>query len=220
MNDELSEKKPSSVGKWVALIAGLLAVLGVVGFIGTISGAGFFGYRSILFGEGELYALNMGDTPLWVAVDGRERAEVPAGNAKVVDLVGGTSQVVVTDADEKTIATYEVTIDDSHAFLKLTDEGCVAVVDITPFYGGQQGGRLDFDAYLRNDARVWIPQSKNVVWPRKDFPPKLSGGQGKGLWFELVACELFEEPGFLDAYLATRVEQRMARALGKDAASK
>jgi len=195
-------------------VLAVAAIAAAVGAIGQFSGAGWFGYRTWLYGNGELYALNLGKAPLFVSVDGRERVEVPAENAKVVDLVGGTSEVVVSDATG-VVARYSVTIDDSHAFLKLTDDGCIAVVDITPFYGGKQRPMLDFEAYLRTDARVWIAQSKNVVWPRRDFPSKLQGGQGKGLWFEIVACELFEEPKFLDAYLATRIEQRMAAALGE-----
>ncbi len=140
---------------------------------------------------------------------------MPAENAQIVDLMGGTSHVVVTDAEETVVDEYDVTIDGSDAFLKLTDQGCLAVVNITPFYGGDATGPLDFEAYLRRDTRVWIPQSRNVVWPRKDFPSRLEGGEGKGLWFELVACELFEEPEFLDGYLTARIEQRMEKALGK-----
>lgn len=213
-------KSPSRLLKWAGILAALAVIALGVGVIGHISGAGWFGHRTWLYGDGELYALNMGDDPLWVAVDGRERKKVPPNGAQIFDLVGGTSIVEVTDEGSDVVDRYDVTVDDSHAFLKLTDEGCLAIVDITPFYGGQQGKRLDFDAFLRQDARVWIAGSKNVVWPRKDFPSKLSGGEGPGLWFELVACELFEEQDFLDAYLATRIEQRMASALGKDGAPK
>lgn len=216
----MSEELPrSSVGARVkralpfVLIASVILV--VVGFIGQLSGAGWFGYRSWLHGDGELYALNYSPAPLYLSVDGREKVEVPATNAKVVDLVGGTSHVEVFDAEGHAQDTYDVTIDDSDAFLKLTDDGCVAVVDITPFYGGKQKPKLDFVAFLKPDARLWIAQSRNVVWPRRDFPARLEGGKGKGLWFEIVACELFDEVPFLDAYLATRIEQRMAAALGK-----
>ena len=218
--EETTDTGRSTVVKWALIVGIFVVVAAAVGSIGHLSGAGFFGYRTFLYGEGELYALNMGAEPLWISVDGRERAEVPGHNAKVVDLVGGTSTVTVTNGAGEVIDTHHVTIDDSHAFLKLTDEGCVAVVDVTPFYGGQQRGMLDFEAFLRNPERVWIPHSQNDLWPRKEFPSKLAGGDGKGLWFEIVACELFDEPEFLDAYLATRVEQRMARALGKDSASK
>lgn len=193
-----------------------MGVVGLgVGWIGHLSGAGWFGYRSWLYGSGELYALNLSQEPLFISVDGQEKLEVPAENANIADLVGGTSIVEVYDPDGALLTTHTVTIDDSHAFLKLTDDGCIAVVDITPFYSGKQKPRLDFDAFLKPHVRVWIAQSKNVVWPRRDFPSRLEGGEGKGLWFEIVACELFDEVDFLDAYLATRIEQRMASALGK-----
>lgn len=216
MDTPSEETGPPS--KWPARIAvaiGVLVAIAGIGGIGQLSGAGWFGYRDWMYGPGELYALNMGDEPLWISVDGMERLEVPAQNAQIADLMGGTSHVVVTDTDEAVVDEYDITIDGSDAFLKLTDEGCLAVVDITPFYGGNASGALDFEAYLRRDARVWIPQSRNVVWPRKDFPSRLEGGQGKGLWFELVACDLFEEPKFLDGYLAARIEQRMEKALGR-----
>lgn len=216
MSEELPRSPLKTRLRRLAIALVLLSVVGVgVGYIGQISGAGWFGYRTWLYGGGELYALNLSDAPLFIQVDGREKLEVPAQNANVADLVGGTSRVDVFDADGKKLATHDVTIDDSHAFLKLTDDGCLAVVDITPFYGGKQKRRLDFDAFLKPNVRVWIAQSKNVVWPRRDFPSKLQGGEGKGLWFEIVACELFDEVDFLDAYLAARIEQRMAQALGK-----
>ncbi len=216
MSEELPT--PTLRARIVRAVAALIVlglVLSAIGAIGQLSGAGFFGYRTWMYGPGELYALNLGPTPLFVSVDGRDKIEVPAENANVVDLVGGTSTVQVFDAQDTLLASYDITIDGSHAFLKLTDDGCLAVVDITPFYGGKQRARLDFEAFLKPDVRVWIAQSRNVVWPRRDFPAKLEGGEGKGLWFEIVACELFEEVPFLDAYLAARIEGRMATALGK-----
>lgn len=217
MSEEIPRPSAKSRLFRVAGVAVVVAlILAAVGSIGQLSGAGWFGYRTFLYGEGQLYSLNMSPEPLWISVDGRERVEVPAENANIVDLVGGTSSVEVFTADGKPVDSYSVKINDSHAFLKLTDHACVAVVDITPFYGGQQNRVLDFEAFLKPHERLWFPQSKNVVWPRKDFPSRLQGGEGKGLWFEIVACELFDEVPFLDAYLATRIEQRMAAALGKD----
>ena len=204
--------------RWVRWLVGfaVAAVIALaVGFIGHLSGAGWFGYRDWLHDGGELYALNMSKSPLRVSVDGREPVEVPPEDARILEILGGTTVVDVTDAAGESVATYDVTVDGSHAFLKLTDDGCLAVVDITPFYGGEVGAKLDFEAYLHSDARLWIPRSRNVVWPRKDFPSRLEGGEGNGIWFELVACELLEEPEFLDAYLAVRLESRMAAALGK-----
>lgn len=217
MSSEVTEsyERPSRLR---AILIGLVVaalVLTGVGLIGHLSGAGWFGYRNWYYEGGELYLLNMSKQPLYASIDGGERVEVPAENAHIVDVQGGTSVVDITDASGAAAGRYEVTVDRSHAFLKLTDEGCLAVVDVTPFYGGTQKDKLDFEAYLRRPTRVWIPRSRNVIWPTKDFPAQLQGGEGKGFWFELVACELLDEPIFLDAYLATRLESRMAKALGK-----
>lgn len=217
MSSEHTEayERPSRLKKILlgALVVGL-ALTGV-GLIGHLSGAGWFGYRTWLYEGGELYLLNMSKQALYASVDGAPPVEVPAQNAQIVDLLGGTSVVEITDASGAPAGRYDVRVNRSDAFLKLTDEGCVAVVDVTPFYGGTQKDMLDFEAYLRKDARLWIPRSRNVIWPRKDFPAQLQGGEGKGYWFELVGCELLDEPVFLDAYLATRLDSRMAKALGK-----
>ena len=202
--------RPARVFTIVVIAA---VVLGGMGAIGHVAGSGWFGYRSFLYGGGELYALNMSDTELSISVDGRERIPVKPRDAAREDLVGGTSTVEVFDQSGKLVEAHEVAIDGSDAFLKLTDDGCVAVVDITPFYSGGSTNPLRFEAYLKPSQRVWIPQSRNVVWPTRDFPSRLAGGEGKGMWFELVACELFDEPTYLDAYLATRIENRMKTAL-------
>lgn len=207
-------EKPRGVWKRRLVIAlGVAALLLGVGAIGEVSGAGWFGYRDFLWGPNDLYLLNLGAEPLWVSVDGQERVEVPPENAQIVEILGGVSRVDVTDGAGKPRGSYEVRTEKGHAFLKLTDDGCVAVTDITPFYGGKPGPKLKFVAHLKPKTRVWVTTSRNVVWPRKDFPSRLQGGEGRGLWFELVACELFDEVEFLDAYLAARIEDRMKTAL-------
>lgn len=201
------------------LVVALLVAV-AVGSIGRFSGAGWFSYRTWWFDDGDLYTLNLGDKPLWVSVDGADKRLVEAENAAVIRLLGGTSTVAVFDdeaaAPDAAIATYTVTIDGSHALLKLTDEGCLAVVNITPFYaGGADEGQLDFVAQLTPETRLWIADSRNVVWPRRDFPPKLLGGEGRGLWVEIVGCALFDEVKFLDAYLVMRLEARLAKERGE-----
>ena len=215
MNDELEITAPNRTRNIVvAVIVTLLAVVGV-GSVGMLSGAGFFSYRTFLYGTGELYALNMSDQPLWISVDGRPREEVKAQNAAVVELIGGTSEVIATNEAGQVKGRYQITAENSHAFLKLTDEQCLAAVNLDPFYKG--GGKQDivFTALLNEKTRVWVPNSKNVVWPRKAFPSALAPQDGPGIWLELVACPLLEEPKFLDAYVAVRLEDRVRKARGE-----
>jgi hypothetical protein len=213
MTDDLEIPDPPSRARRFALI--VLAGAGVVGLVGQLSGVGWFGYRSTLYGSGELYALNLSPEPKFVSVDGREKVKVPAENAEILELIGGTSHVEVFDADDKVVARYDITAKNSHALLKLSDDGCLAATNITPYYGGKVPEQLDFVGKIEAKDRVWVADSINVVWPRKTFPKRLSGGKGKGIWVELVACDLLDDPKFLDAYLTFRLEERMKKALGK-----
>lgn len=211
------EKVPSrfdskKVGIFVAIFA---AVVLAAGSIGHFSGVGFFSYRLFLYGQGDLYLLNMSKEPLYVEIPGHERVEVPPENAQIVEFVGGEMEAKVFNADSKLLDTHKLDARNSHAFIKLTQESCLAVVELDPFYQGQKKQDILFKALLKEDTRVWIPESKNVVWPRKPFPSRLSSEDGPGLWVELVGCPLLEDPTFLDAYLAVRLEERIAKAMGR-----
>ncbi len=213
---EIEDIKPPSKLKAIGFgLAIVVAIVLVLGFVGQISGTGWFGYRSYLYGQGELYVLNKGMEPLWVSVDGRERVEVKALNAQVVEIVGGESAVEVTDKSGDVKGRYTVDARNSHAFLKLTDDDCLAVTRLDPFYKGGGNQDIVIEAKLEAKTRVWIPNSKNVVWPRKPFPKRLSAGEGPGLWVELVGCELLNDDKFLDAYLALRLEERVKKAMGE-----
>lgn len=218
MSDEFDIPEPPSRLKKFAIV-GAIVLLGAfaVGIVGQLSGVGWFGYRSTLYGTGELYALNLGDEPLFVSVDGREKVEVPAQNAEILELIGGTSKVVVSDGEDEVVSRHDVTAKNSHALLKLTDQGCLVATNISPYYGGKVPKTQDFVAKIRAKKRVWIPDSTNVVWPRKAFPKRLAADGGQGIWVELVACELLDDPKFLDAYISFRLEERMKKALGTEA---
>ena len=215
MVEPLDEPPRPSPWKYVIGAAVVALVVLAVGAIGHLSGAGFFGYRTLLYGTGELYALNMGEAPLRVSVDGREPVEVAAGGAELLELIGGTSRVVVTDASGEVVSRHSVTAENSHAFLKLDEQACLAAVRLDEVYGGKAGETLDFVAKIEADEQLWVPASTNVVWPRKPFPTRLRGDGGPGIWLELVGCELLEEESFLDAYLALRLQERVDKAMKK-----
>ena len=212
-DDQLSAR--AATGRTRLIVGACLALLavGALGGVGKLSGTGWFGHRSWRFDGGELYALNMSAKPLLVSVDGRPPVEVLAENARLLDLVGGTSTVTVTDAAGAPVATHTVTIDGSHALLKLTDAGCLAAVELGPYYSGRQPDTMAFAKLLRADTRVWVPHSKNIVWPRKPFPRKLRSNLGPGLWVELVACELLDERELMSAYLEQRLVKGIKKAL-------
>lgn len=218
IDTDTSAPPPSSTisKKLIALFVLFFIVL--FGFFGHFLGAGWFFYRNILFGSGELYALNLSADPLWVVVDDHKPVEVRPDDARILPILGGTSQVTVHSApSEPPIATHSITTDHSHAFLKLSSDGCLVVVDLDPYYGSANAtDEIHFTDTIKADQHLWIPNSTNVVWPRKSFPPSLSSGDGPGRWIELVACTLLEDTEddrkFLDAYIALRLQERMTRA--------
>jgi hypothetical protein len=214
MTEEETLPKPKKA-KILAVIFGVVVALLGAGSIGHFTGLGFFSYRLFLYGQGELYALNMSKEPLFLVVPGHDLLEVEAENARIVEIVGGTTRVEVRDKEGNVKGEYDVTIKNSHAFLKLTSDECLAVVELDPFYKGTRTQDIVIRAKLDEETRVWIPESKNVVWPRKTFPTRLSAEDGPGLWVELVGCPLLEDPTFLDAYLAVRLEERVKKARGE-----
>ncbi|MFU8805666.1 MAG: hypothetical protein ACNA8W_17770 [Bradymonadaceae bacterium] len=198
---------------WKIYIAlALAALLLIIGFgaIGQAVGTGWFGHRPMLYGTGELYILNLNDEPRYASVDGQEAVEVPLQNAQIIELIGGTSKVDILDENRQLIETFDITIDHSHALLNLSAESCLVVADVAGLYGGRRGD-LTFTDKLRPETRVYVPETTNVIWPRRSFPPRLDGAQAKAVWIEIVGCALLDEPEFLQAYLDVRLEQRMER---------
>jgi hypothetical protein len=210
MDDDLPQP-PSPLKARLLIALGALAALGLIGGIGQLSGAGWFAHRTILWGEGELYVLNMGMEPVGVVADGGKLVEVAPQDAQLIPLIGGTTRVEVRDKSGTVTQTHEVTIDGSHALLKLGEPRCLAVVDLTPFYGGKGGGQIIIHEVVPADQPVWIAGSRNVVWPRRDLPPRLAGGDGPGRWVEIVGCELLDDRPFLAGMLQLRLEERVKK---------
>jgi hypothetical protein len=204
----IEEPKPKTTRNIIIGVV-VLAVLAGFGAIGHFSGTGWFGYRQMLYGSGEIYLLNLGDEKLEVTIDDRETVEVEPKDAQIAELMGGESKVVVRGGDGETRDSYTIKTDNSHALLKVSQEGCVVVSDVSSFYRKGGDDEIEFVEFLEQDDRVYVPGSTNVIWPRKTFPQKLRSGAGPGIWVENVACSLFEEEDFLRAYLRVRLLDRM-----------
>lgn len=199
--------------KAILWIVGILVVVGALGSIGQLIGTGWFGHRSILYGRGELYVLNMSDRERQVVVDGRPPVEILAHNATVVELIGGTSQVDIQDKAGNVVESYQITTKNSHALLNISDDTCLIVADMSAFYGGGGEKKLTYRAQLKPDQKVYVPDSTNVVWPRKSLQLQVKSGAGPATWIELIACSLFDEPEILDGLMHLRLEERMSKTL-------
>ncbi|RVU42472.1 hypothetical protein FRC91_16295 [Bradymonadales bacterium TMQ1] len=200
-----------STGKRVALgVGALLVFVAILGAVTQMAGVGFLGYRSILYGSGELYVLNLSDEERFVQVEGREPEPVLAQNAQIVELIGGTSKVDILNADKSLWKSYDVRIDDSAALLNISHEACLAVADVTSLYRGQDEG-LSFQKLLDASTEFYALDSHNVIWPRRSFPARIDPSKGPTLWVEIVACRLFDDPNYLSEYLMIRLQQRMEK---------
>ena len=218
MDDEYGDdlgvpRRGMSAGKILLVLALLAIVVGGVGLIGELSGVGWFNHRPMLYGEGELYVLNMAESDARVSIDGRPFVTVPALNAQLIEIIGGTSKVVV-EREGAAPTSYDVTIENSDALLNLGGQKCLASVDIQPYYGGKNPDDVSIVKTIEKTDEVVVIGSNNVVWPRKSFPPKLAAGGGPGRWVELVGCPLLEEKSYLQDYLNFRLRERMQRAQG------
>lgn len=219
LDDDLDLTPPKGLSKGVKFLLGALVVVLVflgMGMVGQLSGAGFFGHRTWMYGEGTLYVLNFQAPELQISIDGRPAKEVPFENAQVFDLVGGSSDVVVTDKQGKQVGRYTIEAKNSHALLKLGPETCVVALDLGPYYGagGASGdGKLLVKTRVMEDQQIYVPKSTNIVWPNKDFPSRFNPKDGDSLWIEKVACALLkpEEEHLLLAYMQGRLRERMSR---------
>ncbi len=209
-DDSLDDELPSSVdsmGWWIGGVVGCIALL-LLGGAGYLSGLGWFGYRSFFYGSGELYVMNRGDAEASVSVDGREPVVIKPDHYEMLELIGGTSEVLVEQDDDTT--TYPIETNHSDAFLRVSNKECLVATNVTPFYGdGKAPDDLEIVERIRSGEHVYVPGSLNVMWPRQNFPDQLSGSGGPGIWVETVGCALFDEPDYLQSYLRVRLQDRL-----------
>jgi hypothetical protein len=193
--------------RWAVI--GLLVVLVLVGIgaVGKFSGTGWFGWRQLAYDGGTLYVVNLGDSNYTVSVEGRKSHTLEPRGFQHIDLVGGTSEVAVR-SDEGEARTFNITVDGSHAVLKLGG-GCLAAADISEFYdrSKREMPRLKIVARIGEDQQVWVSGTTQVMWPQESLPKALPGG--KGIWVESVGCAILDDTAYLEGYLRTKLQGRL-----------
>lgn len=209
---DVTPQTPSRMTKVLGVLAGVAVVALIIGGVGRLSGTGWFGYRTWMYEGGELYVLNSNLEPRYVSVDGLEPVEVPAKNAQRLDLIGGTSEVTISKtAGGAPLATEKITVDKSHALLKLTDKECLGVFDVGSYYTQGGDGIPSLVKKIDKGARITVLDSRNIVWPRKSFPKRVQPSDGKLLAVEIVGCDLFEDEEFLVSYIGHQIAERFKK---------
>lgn len=192
-------------------LGGLLVLIAIIGTVSSFAGIGFLGHRLILYGTGELYILNLSSEERFVSVDGREPVVIHARDAQLVELIGGRSRVDILDEDHQLWRSWEIETDRSDVVLNISDEACLAVMDISSLYRDDRD-QVEIVALLGADEEVYRLESRNMVWPRRQPPPRVDPSYGPALWMEIVGCPLLDEdPGFLRDYLLLRLEGHGSR---------
>ncbi len=206
---------PSPWRKRLLYLGLLLIGLLIIGGVGQLSGAGWFGYRSYMYGETQVYLLNLSDENKTVTVTGMmDPIEVAAQGAEIVDVIGGDLEIKVLSKNGES-QTMNLFADDASALVKLSKQGCLTITNLTAYYGGDQPKDPDYEAFIQNDKQVYVIPSRNVVWPRKPFPRSLDAYGGPGMWVELIGCEILNDRTMLDGYVVLRLQERMNKAMKK-----
>lgn len=192
------------------IIAVILAVLvaAVVAMATHSAGVGPFGARLLLYGEADLYVLNVSDRPQWVSIDGGERQRVQPEGARLLRLVGGESAIEIYDdgETESPVETLLIEAKHSDALLNLSDHTCLVVATVE----GLQEGEITLEVvdFLEADVKTYQLGSTNVIWPR-GYPGVAAKKEGPPMAVELLDCTLVEDRDFVEDYLAARLAQRL-----------
>lgn len=202
---------------WLKVLGGIGVVALILGSVGYLSGAGWFGWRQFAYGDVELCVVNFGDESRVVDIARHGTVEVGPESYEIVDVVGGPQSVLVRDGGGQTLETHTFRAEKSDALVRVGGEACLAVADITPMFRGADDARPRggesfrvVDA-LRESRDVYVTGSRNVVWPRQSFPTQLDETRGPGLWVEKVGCGHLEDPAALETYLKVRLQDRLDR---------
>ena len=208
-DDEMPSRGGAKPLVWLVVI---LVGLTAMGMVGQLAGAGFFGYRAWMYEGGILYVLNFEQEGLQVSIDGSSAKPVRYENAKMFDILGGTSEVALLDKQGKEIRKHEVTAKNSHVMLKAGD-ACVVVLDVSSYYRKTNKKSFKIVKRLTKKDQLYVPNSTNVIWPRNDLPQKFNPADGSLYWFEKVACDLLDkdEQHMLLAYMERKFVDRMNR---------
>ncbi len=195
---------------WQAVAVILAALLSAGAVWGQLSGYGVFGYRLVLYGENDLYVLNLEDEARYVSVEGGELKEVVAGGARLLRVVGGEATVEAFDEDREFLESWTLVSDRSHTFLNLSEHVCIAISKI----GGLPDGDevvVEIKDWLEPGTTLYPLDTRMVLWPRME-PGALEYGEGppRVVSIEPADCTLSEDDDFLAEYLQRRIAERLA----------
>ena len=205
-----SRKTGRPAKKWIVLacVFTLTAAVGISGWIAQQAGYGFLWHRLLLYGQGEIYVLNLGEDDRYISVDGREARRVVAGNARLLPLVGGESVIVETDSTGRIVRERSIETAGTHVLLNLDEGTCLVVAKLQGVIEEQEVSAT-VASLLKGETELYDLESTGVIWPR-GYPRAVEPRQTDSVMsVEVVDCSLLDDRDFLEQYVVSRIEDRM-----------
>ncbi len=212
-NEPQSDSNPSKIAASPRVVAVAVAVLAVVligagGAFAQAAGYGFMGYRVVLYGDAELYVLNLADEDRYISVDGRPVQRVEAGNARLLPLVGGESVIEAMDGDGQPLQSWTVETDGSHILLNLDEESCLLVSKLFELAVPEEM-RAEIATRIDSERILYTLDSSRVIWPR-GYPGAVDTEGDEPIYsVEVIDCTLTDDKAFLQEYVVSRINDRM-----------
>lgn len=205
--DATNEGDDSTALRWLVAILAILVVTTTAALIPHLLGYGWFGHRVLLYGQNELYVLNLDDEPRQIVVDDRTTRQIDADNAALVPLVGGTSTVSVYSPDGELLADRQLETDRSDVLYSLSDQACFVVSELSNL-SADTPLEVDIVDRLGPEVDLYPLESRNIVWPR-GYPGVLKqDSPDPALSVEVVDCNLLDDRAFLTDYITEQLEAR------------
>lgn len=190
--------------RWGAALGSLALV--ALGVIPWLLGAGWFGLRLASAGEVPIHVLNTSGSDIEVQVSFASRRVVASGTMETIETLAGPVSLTTHNADGELLESFEFEAS-VPVFYNAMGSECLAVFDLTPYYGGQTEQPLQVLRRITRDERLVELDAGTLLLPRRTAPDQATPPVH---WVEVVGCTLLEpaEEDYLVGQAEFRLQQR------------
>lgn len=186
-----------------AAILCAVAALAALAVIPRLLGAGWFGARVVLAREVPIHVLNTSGQDLVIKVPFASATTVRAGTIETVETLAGPVALEAFGEDGERAEFFEFDAQVPVVYNALGSE-CLAVFDLTPFYGGEHAAPLRVLDRISRDERLVELDAGTLILPRRTPPDQATAPVH---WVEVVGCTLLDPSE--EAYLVGQAEFRL-----------
>ncbi len=217
--DEFSEFQSEVRRKRLRLIALVALVITAIGILPWLIGFGFLGSRLVFSKKVTIYAINTStETRLaWVEMPGpfagrSARTELAPNSLQRLTSLSGRFDLVLADDDGAELERTSLNARDD-IFYNPLGEACLAVFDLTPFYGNPNAPEeIPILDRIPQGTAIYEITADTLVLPRRLNPQRAAGAVH---WIEDFGCDLLEpdQAGYLEMRAALKLQERYEQAL-------